>query len=107
MYYSQERYKEFERREELARLNHELAKKERELKDQEVVLRHQINKKLLETAAQEMQQILKARIQDAFESNKTSADASKELDELMKALRKSLIIVINEDDTNSNSVCLF
>jgi hypothetical protein len=102
MYANEERYKHFERNEELARLDHESEIKERERKDQEAILRHQINKQLLETAAQEMQQILKARIQDAFESNKTSEAAGKELDELMKALRKSLIIVINEDDTNPN-----
>jgi hypothetical protein len=101
-FYNQERHKESERKDEIERKKQENALSELEREDAEKEQIHRINEQLLKTAADEMEQVLKARIQDIFESNKTSADAGKEIEELMKTLHQSLWKIMQVDDADSS-----
>ncbi|HYB02098.1 MAG TPA: hypothetical protein VED37_17890 [Ktedonobacteraceae bacterium] len=98
-----ERDTEFERKQEIDRLNHESSKRKLERKNEEAEQIHKLNHQLLETAAQEMAQILQAHIRDTFDSKKSITDIVEDLDEFMKALHGTLLKVTIDDTIDSNN----
>lgn len=102
MYRRQDRQIEIERNREISRQKHISTLENLKRKEEEAEHIHQLHSQLLETAAQELAYILKARIQDIYESNRPIDEVVKVSDDFMKALHESLLKVIKEDETHSS-----